>query len=147
VVLLIGGLVLSIVAIVLAMLGVLAFSSASSARDDADRFTRERRSFEEKERSTQGDIDTVVTEGRKLGDEVDKLIDAENQTVAKSNELNGILNQAVDKFNAGDETGANDMVNNQAKPILSDLQRLQGVDSQALNAAQEAQRKLRQALV
>lgn len=146
-VLLIGGIALSVVAIVLVVVGLLAFSSASSARDDAHRYTKERRSLEARERATQGDIDTVVSEGQKVGDPIDKLIDAENQAVAKSNELDDLLKQAVDKFNAGDETGANNMVNGQGKQILSDLERLQGIDNQALTAAQDAQRKLRQALI
>jgi hypothetical protein len=143
---LIGGVVLSVVAIVLIVVGLLAFSSASSARDDAHRFVKERRSLEASERATQGDIDTVVSEGRAVGDQVDKLIDAENQAVDKSNQLSDVLDQAVSKFNAGDETSANNMVNDQGKQILSDLQRLQGVDNQTLTAAQDAQRKLRQAL-
>ena len=145
--LLIGGVVLSVVAIVLIVVGLLGFSSASSARDDADQFTKERRSLAAKERATQGDIDTVVSEGKKVSDPIDKLIDAENQAVAKSNELDTLLQQAVDKFNAGDETGANNMVNGQGRQILSDLERLQGIDNQALTAAQDAQRKLRQALI
>ncbi len=144
--LLIGGVVLSVVAIVLIVVGLLAFSSASSARDDAHRFVKERRSLEAKERATQGDIGTVVSEGKAVGDEVDKLIDAENQAVDKSNQLNDVLDQAVNQFNVGDETGANNMVNGQGRQILTDLQRLQGVDNQTLAAAREAQRKLQQAL-
>jgi hypothetical protein len=143
---LVGSVVLSAVGIVLLVIGVLAFSSASSARDDADRFARERRAAEAREVAAEGDIDTVVDEGNRVADQVDKEIDTANQVTQKSGELTTLLDDATSQFNAGDESGANATVNNQGRQILSDEQRLRGQADQALTQAQDAQAKLKEAL-
>jgi hypothetical protein len=143
---LVGGLVLSAIAIVLLVLGLLAFSSASSARDDADRFAKERRSATAREIAAEGDIEKVVDEGSKVADEVNKEIDAGNQVTQKDDELTNVLQDATGRFNAGDESGANATVNSQGRQILSDEQNLKDQDNQALTEAQDAQNKLKQAL-
>jgi hypothetical protein len=143
---LVGGLVLGVVAIVLIVLGLIAFSSASSARDERDRLSTERRSAEKREIAAQGEINTVVDEGNKVGDQVGKLVDAANQVTDKGGELTRLLEDATGRFNAGDESGANAMVNNQGRPILSDEQRLKAQENQSLTEAQDAQNKLREAL-
>jgi hypothetical protein len=143
---LVGGLLVSAVAIVLLVIGVLAFSSASSARDDSDRFTNERRSAEAREVAAEGDIDTVVNEGNRVADQVDSEIDAANQVTQKDDELTTLLDDATDQFNAGDENGANAKVNNEGRQILIDEQNLKTQASQALAQAQDAQAKLKEAL-
>ena len=143
---LVCGLVLSTVAIVLIVLGLLAFSSASSARDDADRFATEQRSARDREIAAQGDISTVVEEGNKVADQVDKQTDAANQVTAKNDELETLLDDATGQFNAGDEDGANGTVNDRGRQILSDEQVLKGQENQALTEARDAQSKLKQAL-
>jgi hypothetical protein len=143
---LVGGLVLSAIAIVLLVLGLLAFSSASSARDDADRFAKERRSAAAREIAAEGDIKTVVDEGGRVADEVNKEIDAGNRVTQKDEELSSVLQDATGRFNAGDESGANATVNNQGRQILSDEQNLKDQHNQALMEAQDAQNKLKQAL-
>jgi len=144
--LLVAGLVLSAIAIVLIVLGLLAFSSASSARDDADRFAKERRSAEARQIAAQGDINTVVDEGRKVADEVNKEIDAANQVTQKDDDLTSVLADATGRFNAGDESGANATVDSQGRQVLSDEQALKSQQIQALTQAQDAERKLREAL-
>jgi hypothetical protein len=144
--LLVGGLVLSVAAFVLIALGLLAFSSASSARDDAARLGKERRAAEAREIAAEGDISTVVDEGNKVVDQIDKETDAANQVTEKDDELETLLENATDQFNAGYESSANATVDNQGRPVLGEEQGLRVQENQALMAARDAQNKLRQAL-
>ena len=145
--LLVTGLVLSVAAIALIVLGSLALASASSARDDAARFSRQRRAAEGRETAAHGDITDVVDQGNTVVDQIDKETDAANQVTQKNDELEVLLDDATDQFNAGNESSANATVANQGRQLLSEEQGLRGQENQALTEAREAQSKLRQALV
>ena len=144
--LLVVGVVLGVAAIVLIALGLLAFSSASSARDDADRYARERRAATAREIAAEGDITTVIDEGNKVVDQIDKETDAANQVTQKNDELETLFDNAIDQFNAGNESSANATVDNQGRQLLSEEQGLKAQENQAVMAAREAQNKLREAL-
>jgi hypothetical protein len=144
--LVLGGIAVSALAVVLLVLGLVAFSSASSARDDARRFAKERRSLAAIERATQGDIRTISSQGGAVGDEIDKLVSADNELVSGSNALTSLLEQADAKYNAGDESAAAADVDNHGRPILNVVQVLAGRENQALTEAHDAQHKLRQGL-
>jgi len=140
-------LALIVAAIVLIVLGVLALSSASSARDEGARFARERRAAEARETAAQGDIARVVDEGDRVVDQIDKQTDAANQVTQKNDELELVLENATDQFNAGNESSANGTVDNQGRQLLTEEQGLRVQENQALTEARDAQDKLRQALV
>jgi Tfp pilus assembly protein PilX len=145
--LLVGGLALVAAAIVLLVLGVLALSSASSARDDSARFARQRRAADVRETAAQGDITSVVDEGNRVVDQIDKETDAANQVTQKNDELELVLENATDQFNAGNESNANATVDNQGRQLLGEEQGLRVQENQALTEARDAQDKLRRALV
>jgi len=87
-----------------------------------------------------------VDEGRKVADEVNKEIDAANQVTQKDDDLTSVLADATGRFNAGDESGANATLDSQGRQVLSDEQALKSQQIQALTQAQDAERKLREAL-
>ena len=144
---LVGGLVVGVAAVVLIVFGLLAFSSASSARNEADRLGKERRAAEAREIAAQGDITAVVAQGNKVVDQIDKETDAANQVTQKNDELETLFDNAVDQFNAGSESAANATVDNQGHQLLGEEQGLRNQENQALMEARDAQNKLRQALV
>lgn len=139
-----GSIAFVVVGVVLIVLGTLAFTSASSARDDAHRFARERRSLAANERATRGQIQSISQQGRNVGDQIDQLVTAGNQLVSGSNSLGSLLEQADAKYNAGDESGAAADVDNRGRPTLNEVQVLADRESQALTQAHDAQQKLRE---
>jgi predicted nucleic acid-binding Zn-ribbon protein len=139
--------ILGVAAVVLIVFGLLAFSSASSARDAAASLGKERRTAEARENAAQGDITAVVAQGNKVVDQIDKETDAANQVTQKNDELETLFDNAVDQFNAGSESSANATVDNQGRQLLSEEQGLRSQENQALMEARDAQNKLRQALV
>lgn len=144
--LLVGGVVLGVAAVVLIVLGLLASSSASSARDEADRLGKERRAAEAREIAAEGDVTTVVDEGNKVGDQIDKETAAANQVTHKNDELETLFDRAVDQFNAGSESSANATVDNQGRQLVSDEQGLKAQENAAVLEARDAQNRLREAL-
>lgn len=144
--LLVAGLVMGIAAIAFIVLGLLAFSSASSARDDADRLAKERRALEARETAAEGDISTVVDQGNKVVDQIDKETDAANQVTQKNDELETLFDNAVGQFNAGSESSANATVDTQGRQLVSEEQGLKAQENQAVMEARDAQNKLREAL-
>lgn len=143
---LVGSIAVAVVGVVLLVLGALALSSASAVRDDARRFAGEQRSLAARERATQENIQTISSQGRNVGDQIDQLVAAGNQLVNGSNALGSLLEQADAKYNSGDERGAAADVDGNGRPALNEVQVLAGRESQALAEAHDAEQKLREGL-
>jgi type II secretory pathway pseudopilin PulG len=141
-----GSIAVGVLGVVLIVLGTLAFSSASSARDDAHRLDGERRSLAARERATQEQIQSFSSQGRNVGDQIDQLVAAGNQLVSGANALGSVLEQADAKYNAGDEHAAAADVDSRGRPTLNEVQVLADRESQSLTEAHDAERKLREGL-
>ena len=142
----VGGIAGAVAGVVLIVLGALAVSSASAAGDDAHRFATERRSLAARERASREHIQSISTQGRNVGDQIDQLVAAGNELVSGSNALASVLEQADAKYNAGNVSGAASDVDNQGRPTLNEVQVLAGRESQALTEAHDAEQKLREGL-
>jgi small-conductance mechanosensitive channel len=131
-----GGIAAGVVGIVLAVLGVLAFSGASSDDDDAQAVDRRTRELAAAEREADGNSKAVLADGRELGDQIEKLQDSSVALAEAQNEFVGAMNAATDLYNNGRLSDARAAYEAQAAAVADLEQRLADVQAQ-LAAAHE----------
>ncbi len=131
-----GGVVAGVAGIVLAVLGVLAFSSASSDDDAADAVRRRTKALAAAEREADGNSREVFDQGGELGDEINALNDASLELLDAQNQFVDAMNAAIDLYNNGRTGDARAAFDAQGGAVADLEQRLAKVQRQ-LAAAHE----------
>lgn len=131
-----GGVAAGVAGIVLAVLGVLAFSSASSDDDAAEAVKRRTKVLAAQEREADGNSREVFDQGGELGDEINALNDASLQLLDAQNQFVDAMNAAIDLYNNGRTGDARAAFDAQGGAVADLEQRLAKVQRQ-LAAAHE----------
>jgi cell division protein ZapA (FtsZ GTPase activity inhibitor) len=131
-----GGVAAGVVGIALIVIGVLAFSSASSDDDATDAANRDRRELRAEELSAAAGGSDVIEAGEALGAEIDDLSEASRDLGLTQNGFVDAMNAATDLFSSGNESAARAGYEAQASAVAEMEQELAEVQAE-LAAARE----------
>lgn len=135
-VLLWGGVIAGIAGLVLVVLGVLAFSSASSDDDTRSSVDRERRALFAEQNDAVGNSSKIRRAGRALSDDVTAVLSASSDLAAAEEEFTTAMNAATDLYNNGNISGARAAYEAQGAAVVKLMQQLADVQ-QKLAAAHQ----------